>query len=102
MRLDISKIPKGYYCYTWIEVPSEKNNFKGRTERCPFYKYKEISGVKVPWCDYLNLGGMDNNWTEEELKNIIFQKAKWIKNYLYFYYGMDVKNVGKMNNSYDI
>lgn len=54
---DTSVIPRGPYCYTWIEYPSEKNNFIGRTKVCPYYETKDINGVHVPWCNYLELGG---------------------------------------------
>lgn len=56
--LDKSKIPKGDYCYTWVEEPSEKNRFRGKVNLCPYWKAREINGVEVPWCDYLNLGGI--------------------------------------------
>ena len=62
---DTSVIPRGPYCYTWIEYPSEKNNFIGRTKVCPYYETKDINGVHVPWCNYLELGGTpgDGTWT---------------------------------------
>jgi len=54
---DTSVIPKGDYCYTWIEVPSVENNFVGKTKTCPYAEVKDINGVQVPWCNYLELGG---------------------------------------------
>ena len=54
---DTSVIPHGDYCYTWIEVPSVSNNFVGKTKKCPYADVKDINGVHVPWCNYLELGG---------------------------------------------
>ncbi len=61
---DTSVIPKGDYCYTWIEVPSVENNFVGKTKVCPYAEVKDINGVEFPWCNYLELGGTpgDGNW----------------------------------------
>ena len=58
---DTSVIPKGDYCYTWIEVPSVENNFVGKTKVCPYAEVKDINGVHVPWCNYLELGGFPGN-----------------------------------------
>lgn len=54
---DTSVIPHGDYCYTWIEFPSVSNNFIGKTKACPYADIKNINGVHVPWCNYLDLGG---------------------------------------------
>lgn len=59
-------IPKGDYCYEWIEPPSEKNGWTGEIKWCPYFQSKIINGVETPWCVFLNLGGIDNRWTEEE------------------------------------
>lgn len=67
---DKSLIPKGQYCYTWLEFPSKENGFKGKTKPCPFYGNKDINGVKVPWCSYLEEGGTDNGWEDEEWQKV--------------------------------
>ena len=54
---DTSVIPKGDYCYTWKEVPSESNNYRGTVNQCPYYDVKNVNGVHGPWCNYLELGG---------------------------------------------
>ena len=61
---DTSVIPHGCYCYTWKEVPSESNNYRGTVNRCPYYDVKNVNGVEFPWCNYLELGGTpgDGNW----------------------------------------
>jgi len=61
---DTSVIPHGDYCYTWIEFPSVSNNFVGKTKTCPYADVKDINGVHVPWCNYLDLGGTpgDGKW----------------------------------------
>jgi hypothetical protein len=61
MSQDISQIPNGDYCYSWIETPSDKNKFIGKTKVCPYYKIKNVEGVEFPWCNYLELGGMPAN-----------------------------------------
>jgi hypothetical protein len=69
-KKDKSLIPKGDYCYTWVEVPSVENNFHGKTKNCPYVKWKTIDGVKVPWCEFLECGGTNNNWSHEEWEKI--------------------------------
>jgi hypothetical protein len=61
---DTSVIPKGDYCYTWKEVPSESNNYRGTVNLCSYYDVKNVNGVEFPWCNYLELGGTpgDGNW----------------------------------------
>lgn len=54
---DTSVIPKGIYCYTWKEYPNEQNNWSGKVNYCPYYDVKDINGVEIPWCNYLELGG---------------------------------------------
>jgi hypothetical protein len=49
---DTSIIPKGDYCYTWIEVPSESNNYRGKTKQCPYYDCKNINGKWKGWEDH--------------------------------------------------
>jgi hypothetical protein len=68
---DTSVIPKGSYCYTWIEEPSKNNNYRGKTKVCPYYQFKIINGVEIPWCDYLNMGGTpgDGKWKGWEEEN---------------------------------
>ena len=58
MSKDTSIIPKGDYCYTWKEVPSESNNYRGKVSQCPYYDVKNVDGVEFPWCNYLELGGI--------------------------------------------
>lgn len=53
-------IPKGNYCYTWIQEPSKENNYQGIIKKCPFWNVKKFNGVEIPWCDYLNSGGYPN------------------------------------------
>ncbi len=67
---DTSIIPVGVYCYTWNELPSEKNNFRGTINKCPYLKRENVNGVEFPWCDYLEKGGFPNGgkwagWEDE-------------------------------------
>lgn len=57
---DENLIPQGDHCYHWLELPSSDNNFTGTTKPCPFYGDKVLNGVNVPWCHYLDQGGLDN------------------------------------------
>ena len=62
-------IPKGDYCYIFLK--GQKNKFGvPKTKNCPFYKSKDINGVLVPWCEYLELGGVDDH-SEEDWKRLV-------------------------------
>jgi hypothetical protein len=65
MIKDSSKIPPGDYCYTWSELPSVENNYRGKINKCPYYEVKKVDGVIFPWCNFLGLGGYpgDGQWT---------------------------------------
>jgi len=52
-------IPTGGHCYEWIERPSAENNFVGKTKPCPFYGEMVFNNVNVPWCHFLDKGGLD-------------------------------------------
>lgn len=62
--MDKSVIPLSDYCYTWLEYPSESNNYRGKTKTCPYWGTKHIDGVEVAWCSFLNEGGipMTGDW----------------------------------------
>lgn len=64
-------IPEGNYCYRWTEAPSEYNNFMGSTEPCPFFGDKNFNGVNVPWCCFLNKGGLDNRDYGEDYDKLL-------------------------------
>jgi hypothetical protein len=68
---DTSVIPQGDYCYTWIEAPSEINNLKGKIKACPYLTKKTFNGVDVPWCNFLNCGGLDNNQDDSDIPKLI-------------------------------
>lgn len=67
-KMDESQIPKGSYCYSLSNELNEHGFPK--TIICPFFEYKEVVGVQVPFCNFLNLGGPQNGWTEEESEKI--------------------------------
>lgn len=56
-----SNIPHGDYCYTWEETPSAANNFLGKINKCPYWQVKNINGVDLPWCAYLEAGSLPNS-----------------------------------------
>jgi hypothetical protein len=66
---DTSQIPKGYYCYRFVKG---KNKYGiPNTESCPYLNGKEINGVVVPWCEYLEKGGIGNDGTKEDWQKLI-------------------------------
>jgi hypothetical protein len=90
---DTSIIPKGDYCYTWKEVPSESNNYRGKVNYCPYYDVKNVNGVEFPWCNYLELVGKIITKQMKFLQNTLVAKNKWKINCLCFYYLIVAKNV---------
>ena len=67
---DTTVIPKGDYCYSRVEGVSKYGI--PLSKRCPYDTYKEINGVPVAWCSYLELGGILNEGgTEEGYKKLI-------------------------------
>lgn len=70
MKLDKTHIPEEPYCYTWLETPSEKNGFKGKTHKCPYYTHKTLNGVKVAWCEFMDLGGILNEGKDDDYEKL--------------------------------
>lgn len=61
---DISVIPPGKYCYTCIEIPSEKNSFRGSIKACPYLELrKDKPSQSNGYCKYLELGDWMDNGT---------------------------------------
>jgi hypothetical protein len=67
----IDIIPQGDYCYEWIEKPNSKNNFKGSIKTCPHYTTKTFNGVEVPWCLFLNCGGISNHNDDSDIQALV-------------------------------
>ena len=66
---DTSNIPKGDYCYKYVDG---KNKYGiPNTENCPYHSYKELNGAGVVWCDYLELGGLPNDCKEGDHEKLI-------------------------------
>lgn len=65
---DTSIIPNGLYCYAWDELPTDRNNFRGTINKCPYFESKNVNGVEFPWCNYLEKGGIpiDDTWLSWE------------------------------------
>jgi hypothetical protein len=75
--LNASNIPEGLYCYKYRERKADEPEFNEAglpiryVEYCPFYGWKEIGGVEMPWCSFLNQGGYDNiEYSKGELESI--------------------------------
>jgi hypothetical protein len=63
--LDKTKIPTGPYCYRIKKiVPDPVYGVRILTKNCPYSRIKEIDGVEVAWCDYLEKGGLLNETTD--------------------------------------
>lgn len=70
---DTSKIPEGHYCY----VPDmEKNANRDEnsgiyyTKNCPYYSSIEDEGVIIPYCKFIEEGGLENEITEKEFDRL--------------------------------
>lgn len=61
------KIPKGFYCYTFTgERGVSKDGLPTKKiKRCPFYTWKNLNGVDVPYCGLLREYGQ----TDPSLEN---------------------------------
>jgi hypothetical protein len=64
-------IPHGYYCYQWVETPSKENEFKGGIKACPHYTTNTFNGVSVPWCLFLNCGGLSNQNDDSDIEALV-------------------------------
>jgi len=68
---NVKLIPEGDYCYQWEETPSPENGFRGKIKTCPHYTTKTFNGVSVPWCLFLNCGGLNNGNDDEDIKALV-------------------------------
>lgn len=56
----LEKIPRGYYCYTWIKGPTEKDH--GKTKNCPFWSLSlEKEDQDNGYCSLLKIGDWHEN-----------------------------------------
>jgi hypothetical protein len=90
--IDILKIPKGSYCYTYVD---------NKYVYCPFHKTIDDNGVKLPFCTFLNKGGIDNSTTDEDFK--ILEKKYGSEDEVWKKYPLDllwdsVKECGENND----
>jgi len=72
MKKDKRLIPVGHYCY----LPDI--TFKGKRKlgefpivNCPYSTTKSISGVRVPYCEYLKEYGFSNNFSDKEFEKLV-------------------------------
>lgn len=64
-------IPPGQYCYVH-DFTKPSDNISIPIVSCPHRTEKDIAGVQVPWCKFLNSGGTENSkWSEEEWQKLI-------------------------------
>ena len=69
---DKNKIPKGHYCYSVNPYfDSDLHTEEERYIYCPYSTYKNINGVNVPWCSFLEKGGVSNNTSDEEYEKLL-------------------------------
>jgi hypothetical protein len=70
MNKDKSLIPPGPYCYH--RSTSEINQYGiPKAIPCPYYGSKVINEVSVPWCTFLDSGGLSNHHSDEDVKKLI-------------------------------
>lgn len=62
-------IPPGPYCYV-IDFTKEFEDGVP-VVYCPFHTTKEINGVYVPWCSFLDNGGISDDHTQEQWDKLI-------------------------------
>ena len=73
-KKNIKIIPKGLYCYSIDMDNIDDYNVPGKgipVFYCPYYKSKIVEGIDLPWCDFLNLGGVSNSTTDEEYEKLV-------------------------------
>jgi len=71
--MKLTEIPKGDYCYKFNGKNGTHDDglpYMG-IDTCPYSDIKEINGVEVDWCTYLNSGGLGNNTTDEEWEKLV-------------------------------
>jgi len=73
MKKDKKLIPPGIYCYVIDKRKKKTFSTDGslNTVFCPYSKYKEINNVKIPWCYYLDRGGLPNPLTDEDFNKLV-------------------------------
>jgi hypothetical protein len=72
-KKDMEKlIPPGKYCYI-INYTKTSSNFKDEIPvvYCPYRITKEINKVRVPWCSFLNKGGIGDYYSEEDWSRLV-------------------------------
>lgn len=70
---DTSLIPIGHYCYR-RDIFYDGSKLKpGQIAivTCPYSTYKNINGIDVPYCAYLERLGWDNKFTEMDMKKLV-------------------------------
>jgi hypothetical protein len=80
-----SIIPKGYYCYDWIETPCHKNNYRGKVKNCPYWdlnksKHSQDNG----YCHFLKCGDWENTYTSLLWDGVKECQIKEYSNEIYF------------------
>ena len=66
-------IPPGPYCYV-IDIRKQDARIPGDGVPivcCPHKKTREFNGTSIPWCVYLEQGGLRNDHTEEEFEKLV-------------------------------
>jgi hypothetical protein len=68
MEKDKKLIPLGVYCYRpdYLYIGEEREPWEFPIVYCPYYTHKEINGVSVPYCSYLEKLGWSNSWKDDE------------------------------------
>ncbi len=72
MKKDKDLIPKGHYCYV-IDYDNFNGDFSGDVPiiECPYREHREIVGVSLPYCAYLEKFGWQNNLEDGEFDKLV-------------------------------
>ena len=63
-----SSIPKGNYCYNLISLSEDG---KSKIQLCPYFIYRKLNEVSMPFCCFLNSGSIPNGLSEEEFEKLV-------------------------------
>ena len=100
---DTSIIPSGHYCYVldMEKMKTRKSRDGYPTIKCPYLQVIEDCGVKIPYCKFMELGGIHNNITDEEFEKLVDMVQMKLSgmNILLTFFGTRLRCVQKIMNN---
>ena len=73
MKKNNKIIPEGPYCYR-LDIDKIDDYNQGKPAPviyCHYYGSKIFNEVRVPWCSFLEQGGIDNDTTDEQYEKLV-------------------------------